>query len=62
MTKKDFKLTLKGIVEILEIEGIGSKQLLKNRFKNATIDDLRDLMFSIQVEINERYANGKVGN
>ena len=56
MTKQDFKLTLKGIIEVLEIEGIGSKQLLLKRLKNANMDDLRDLQYSIQVEINERYA------
>ncbi len=56
MTKQDFKLTLKGLIDILEIEGIGSKQLVKERLKNATIDDLRDLQYSIQTEINLRYG------
>ena len=56
MSKKDFKLTLKGLIEILEVEGIGSKQTVLKRLKNATMDDLRDLQYSIQTEINERYA------
>ena len=56
MSKKDFKLTLKGIIDILEIEDIESKQILKERLKNASIDDLRDLQYSIQVEINLRCA------
>ena len=56
MSKKDFKLTLKGLIRILETEGIGSKQEVLKRLKNATIDDLRDLQYSIQVEINKRYA------
>lgn len=60
MSKKDFKLTLKGILELLEIEGIGSKQLLKNKIKNASIEDLRDLQYSIQTEINLRYAKGEL--
>lgn len=54
MTKLDFKLTIKGIIRILEIEGIGSKQLVLKRLKNASIDDLRDLQRSIQEEINLR--------
>lgn len=52
MSEHDFKLTLKGIIRILEIEGIGSKQLVKERLKNATMDDLEDLQQSIQEEIN----------
>lgn len=52
MSKKDFKLTLRGIIRILEIEGIGSKQLVKERLKNASIEDLQDLQRSIQEEIN----------
>lgn len=60
MSKKDFKLTLKGILELLEIEGIGSKQLLKNKIKNASIEDLRDLQYSVQTEINLRYAKGEL--
>lgn len=54
MSKNDFKLTLKGLIRILEIEGIGSKQLVKERLKNATIDDLQELQRSIQEEINLR--------
>ncbi len=54
MTKLDFKLTLKGIIRILEIEGIGSKEVVKQRLKNATIEDLQELQRSIQEEINLR--------
>lgn len=54
MSKKDFKLTLKGLIEVLEIEGIGSKQEVLKRLKNASMDDLKDLQHSIQVEINIR--------
>lgn len=60
MSKKDFKLTLKGILELLEIEDIGSNQLLKNKIKNASIEDLRDLQYSVQTEINLRYAKGEL--
>lgn len=60
MSKKDFKLTLKGILELLEIEEIGSKELLKNKIKNASIEDLRDLQYSVQTEINLRYAKGEL--
>lgn len=59
MTPNDFKLTIKGLIEILEIEGIGSKQMVKERLKNATMGDLMDLQHSIQLEINERYSKGK---
>ncbi len=54
MTKQEFKLTLKGLIRILEIEGIESKQLVKERLKNATIEDLQELQRSIQEEINIR--------
>lgn len=54
MSKKDFKLTLKGIIDILEIEGIESKHIVKERLKNATIEDLQELQRSIQEEINLR--------
>ena len=56
MTKQDFKLTLKGIIRILEIEGIGSKQLIKERLKNATLEDLQELQRSVQEEINLKCA------
>lgn len=59
MSKHDFKLTLKGIIRILEIEGIGSKQLLKERLKNATIEDLEELQRSVQEEIDLK-KGGKI--
>ena len=62
MSKKDFKLTLKGLIDILETEGIGSKRIVLKRLKNATMDDLRDLQYSIQCEINERYAEEQYKN
>lgn len=52
MTKLDIKLTLKGIIRILEIEQLEYNRQLLKRLKNANIEELQELQRSIQEEIN----------
>lgn len=55
----DLKLTLASIIRLLDTDGINTKAILKKRFENATINDLRDLKYSIEQEINLRKGRGE---
>ena len=54
-------LTLEWLINELEKEGIGSKQVVLKRLKKATIEDLMDLKYSIQKQANYLIANNKRG-
>ncbi len=50
----EFELTYKGILALLNEDGINSKDILKNALERATTRDLEQLKSSIQEEINKR--------
>lgn len=52
-----FELTYKGILALLNKDGINSKGILKNALEQATIGDLEQLKSSIQEEINKKKGN-----
>ena len=53
------ELTIDNIIELLEKQGIGSKQTVLSLLKNASVSELSELLFSIQVAINKKYARGE---
>lgn len=53
------QLTLDNIIKLLDTEGIGSKRIVLDKLKNASVSELSELLFSIQVAINEKYARGE---
>ena len=57
----NFKFTISNIIELLDTDGCNTKCLLKKRFENMTINDLRDLKYSIEQEINIRKGKGEKG-
>ena len=57
----NFKFTINNIIELLNTDGCNTKYVLKKRFENMTIIDLRDLKYSIEQEINIRKGKGEKG-
>lgn len=53
-------MTLEWIKEMLKTSGIGSKQIVLNALENATIDDLLELIRSINSVISLEAAKGSV--
>ena len=53
------KLTLDNIVRLLDTEGIGSKRIVINKLKNASVSELSELLLSIQIKINEKMIRGE---
>ena len=53
------ELTLNNIIELLGTEGIGSKRIVINKLKNASVSELSELLYSIQLKINEKLARGE---
>ncbi len=51
---KKFDFTLDGLIELLNTDGINSKGILKQSFKNARIIDLQKFKESIQKEIDKK--------
>ena len=54
-------LTLEWLINELEKEGIGSKQVVLKRLKKASVEDLMDLKFSIQRQANYLIAEKQRG-
>ena len=53
------QLTLDNIIKLLNTEGIGSKRIVINRLKNASVSELSELLYSIQLKINEKIVKGE---
>lgn len=60
----EFELTYKGILALLNKDGINARGKLKKALEQATIKDLTTLKRSIQEEINQRevLCNGTVSS
>ena len=52
-------LTIDNIIKLLDTEGIGSKRIVINKLKNASVSELEELLLSIQFKINEKTKKGE---
>ena len=53
------QLTLDNIIRLLDTDGIGSKKIVINKLKNASVSELSELLYSIQIKINEKMMRGE---
>ena len=53
------ELTLDNIIELLSTQGIGSKQIVLDKLKNANLRQLYALKRSISEKINELVLKGE---
>ena len=51
-------MTLEWIKQMLKTSGIGYKQIVLNVLENATIEELLELIHSVNVEINVKSSLG----